>query len=189
MIISISGPAGSGKSSIAKKLAAELGWPRYYIGGIRRQKAKERGMTLAEYNKLGETDSSTDIEVDEFQKKLGETKDNFVIEGRTSWHFIPHSFKLYLEVDERIGAERIFKELQKKDERNEDSNLKTIDDVINSHRQRKNSDIKRYKKYFDIDVYKPTNYDLVIDTSRLSKDEVFKRVLEFIKNKMHVEKQ
>lgn len=56
----------------------------------------KRGMTLAEYNKLGETDPSTDIEVDEYQKKLGETEDNFIIEGRTSWHFIPHSLKFLL---------------------------------------------------------------------------------------------
>ena len=87
------GSAGSGKSTIAEKLAAELKWPRYYIGAIRREAALKRGLTLEEYNKLGETDPQTDIEVDNYQKELGERSDNFIIEGRTSWYFIPHSLK------------------------------------------------------------------------------------------------
>ena len=61
-----------------------------------------------------------------------------------------------------VGAERIFNELQKKDNRNEDTNLKNVQDVLKSHHNRKESDIKRYKKYFDIDVYNPKNYDFHI---------------------------
>ena len=175
MIISIGGPAGSGKSSVAQKLADKLGWSRYYIGGIRRQKAKSLGLTLAEYNKLGETDPTTDLVVDEYQKKLGQTQDNFIIEGRTSWHFIPHSFKIYLDVDEKVGAKRILKE---------DLNLRTITDVLRSHRQRKKSDTKRYKKYFNIDVYDHNNYDLIIDTSKLSIDETVNKLYKIIKKKL-----
>jgi len=184
MIISFNGVAGSGKSTIAKRLAKNLGWPRYYIGGLRREKAKEKGLTLAEYNKLGETDSKTDVEVDEYQKELGKKEDNFVIEGRTSWYFIPHSIKIYLDVDPMEGAKRVFNELRKKDNRNEDMNLKTIKDVLKSHQNRKKSDKKRYKKYYNIDVYQPNNYDLVIDTTNLTIEQVFKRVYNFIKKKI-----
>ncbi|NUM42573.1 MAG: AAA family ATPase, partial [Leptospiraceae bacterium] len=100
MIISISGAHGSGKSTVAQMLAKKLFWPRYYIGGLRREAAKKRGLTLAEYNALGETDPTTDTEVDEYQRQLGLSSDNFIIEGRTSWYFIPHSFKVYLDVSE-----------------------------------------------------------------------------------------
>ncbi|MCX6797924.1 MAG: AAA family ATPase [Candidatus Falkowbacteria bacterium] len=61
MIISISGNHGSGKSTIAESLADKLNWPRYYMGGLRRAAAKKRGLTLAEYNKLGEVDPKTDL--------------------------------------------------------------------------------------------------------------------------------
>ena len=108
MIISLSGAEGAGKSTIAKMLAAKLGWPRYYMGRIWREKAQEKGLTLVEYQKMGETDPSIDREIDEYQKKLGETLDNFVIEGRTSWYFIPHSFKIFLDVSPEEGAKRIF---------------------------------------------------------------------------------
>ncbi len=185
MIISIGGAHGSGKSTIAKMLAEELNWPRYYMGGIRRETAQKKGMTLAEYNKLGEEDPLTDLEVDNYQKKLGETQDNFVIEGRTSWYFIPHSLKIYLDVNEDVGAKRVFSHLKEKDSnRNEDINLNSIEDVKKSMAKRLASDKKRYKKYFDIDVYNKKNYDFCLDTSNIGIAEVFNKVLDVVKQKI-----
>ena len=181
MIIALSGTPGSGKSTVGKKLADHLGWPRYYIGGIRREMARKRGITLGEYNKLGETDPSTDREPDEYQKKLGETHDNFIIEGRTSWYFIPHAFKIFLDVDEHAGAERVWKELQKENTRNEAAGLQSVEDVLQSHRERKHSDALRYKAYYNIDAYDPKQYDVVIDTTSLNPDQVFNEVLKTVK--------
>jgi len=185
MIISIGGGAGSGKSTVAKKLAEKLNWPRYYIGKIRREIAKKQGLTLAEYNKVGEKDPATDLEVDKYQKKLGQTKDNFIVEGRTSWHFIPHSLKIYLDVDEKIAARRIFKELKGGHNRNEDKNLETVADVLKSQQARIKSDKKRYKKYYQIDVYDKKNYDFVLDTTGLNKKQVFDKIYDFIKSKLN----
>jgi len=182
MIISISGAAGSGKSTVAKMLAEKLGWPRYYIGGLRRQKAKEKGMTLSEYNKLGEKDPSTDLEVDEYQRELGRNEDNFIIEGRTSWYFIPHSFKVYFEVDEKEGARRILKDLRSGRGRNEGKGLETLDAVLDNVRRRRQSDIKRYEKYYGIDVYDEKNYDYVLDTTNLSPQETFDALWREIKD-------
>lgn len=181
MIISISGAPGAGKSTISKKLAEELGWPRYYIGGLRRQKAQERGMTLAEYNKLGETDPSTDLEVDRYQEELGKTQDNFIIEGRTSWYFIPHSLKLYFDVEEKEGAKRIYRELQDKNERNEGERPESVEQVLKNIRERNASDRKRYWKYFGIDADNKENFDHIIDTTDLSPEEVLEKAYRIIK--------
>jgi len=186
MIISFNVPAGSGKSTIAKRLAEKLDWPHYYIGGLRRQKAKEKGLTPPEYNKRGETDPSTDMEVDEYQKELAGKIDRFIIEGRTSWYFIPQSLKIYLDVNEEEGARRVFWELQKENHRNEDRNLKTFEDVLESHRTRKQSDMIRYEKYYHINVYDPANYDFMVDTTNLSIDEVFEKVWKFCENKINI---
>jgi len=183
MIISFSGNAGSGKSTLAKKIAKELNWPRYYIGGLRRAKARERGMTLAEYNKLGEVDSSTDKEVDEDQKELGKKEDNFIIEGRTSWYFIPHSLKIYIHVDPKEGARRIFNDL-KETERNEDSNLNSVEDVIESNRRREESDNKRYLEYYNINAYDKDNYDFIIDTTKLSPDQAYEKLKAYTQKEL-----
>ncbi|MDD4332617.1 MAG: AAA family ATPase [Patescibacteria group bacterium] len=184
MIITFGGTPGSGKSTIAKKLAAKLGWPRYYMGGIRRDIAKKRGMTLAEYNKLGENDPTTDTDVDNYQENLGKTMDNIIVEGRTSWFFIPHSFKIYVDVNKETGAKRILKELRNENDRNENKNLKTLSDVIKSFDARMRSDRKRYKKYFNINVNKKSNYDFVLDTTNLNRAQAFNAVWKYIKPKI-----
>ena len=182
MIISISGLPGAGKSILAQKLADKLNWPYYSMGNLRRETARQQGLTLAEFNKLGETDPQTDLAVDEYQTKLGQDKDNFVIEGRISWHFIPQSYKIFLIVDETIGAERIWQDLQHSDERNEGRNLATVADIIHSNEERIASDTKRYAQYFKIDAYDTKNYDFVLDTSSLSIEEVVERVYEKVVN-------
>ncbi len=180
MIITISGSAGSGKSTIAKMLADKLNWPRYYIGGLRREKARARGMTLADYNKLGETDPKTDFEVDEYQKKLAQKEDNFIMEGRTSWYFIPHSFKIYLDVNENEGAKRIFNHLKIGAKRNEAKSLNSQEDVLKSMRERVRSDTRRYKKYYNINAYDSNNYDYALDTTNLSINKVFNKVYKAV---------
>lgn len=184
MIISLSGGPGSGKSTIAQMLADKFGWPRYYMGGLRREAAKKRGMTLAEYNQLGETDPNTDQEVDYYQRDLGQSDDNFIIEGRTSWYFIPHSLKIYLDVEKEAGAKRIYSNLQHKNERNEDRGLNSWQDVLDSNVNRLKSDGERYQKYYSIDVYDKNNYDFYLDTTNLTPEEVFEEVYGFAKNSL-----
>jgi len=181
MIISFNGDEGSGKSTIAQKVSEALGYPRYYMGQIFRDMAKKRGLALVEYLKLGETDPKVDKEVDEYLLKLAKEQTNFVIESRTAWHLIPDSLKIYLRVDEKEGAKRIFKELQKENSRNEDVEVDSIENVIASNRKRRETDDLRYKKYYGIDIRDPKNYDFVLDTTKLPREEVFKKTIAFVK--------
>lgn len=178
MIISISGAHGSGKSTLAKQLAGKLNWPHYYMGGLRREAAKKRGLSLGEYNKLGENDPKTDLEVDEYQHILGNTQDNFIIEGRTSWYFIPHSLKIYLDVNSDVSASRVFKDLENRPEESDAS--ASLEDIRLILKERKASDVKRYRKYFNIEVYDRNNFDYYLDVSNLTIDETFESVWAFV---------
>lgn len=188
MIITISGMPGSGKSTIGRRLAEHLGYHRYDMGGLRRKLAAERNMTLAEFNALGEKEEFTDRDVDAYVTKLGETEDNFVIESRTAFHFIPKGIHLLLDVDPAEGARRIFQHLQESGGalRNEDVNLQTAEDVLKSNQGRMASDRKRYAQYYNLDVFNPAHYDLVVDTTYLTEDEVFLKIVDFLAHKKDV---
>ena len=90
MIITINGTPGSGKSTVAKFLAKKLKLRHYSMCDLRRKMALEKGMTIDELNKIGEKEAWTDKDADNCQKKLGKKEDNFIIDGRLSWFFIPN---------------------------------------------------------------------------------------------------
>jgi len=186
MIISFNGDEGSGKSTIAKRVAETIGYPRYYMGQIFRDMAKKRGLTLVEYLKLGETDPQIDKEVDAYLLKLARENEAFIIESRTAWHLIPESLKIYLKVDEEEGAKRIFKQLQEESDnaRNEDRKVDSLENVLKSIKKRRETDNLRYQKYYGINIREPKNYDLFLDTTKLTRDEVFDRVLAFVQGKL-----
>lgn len=184
-IISFNGQEGSGKSTIAKMVAENLNCPRYYMGQILRDMAQERGLTLVEFGKLRDADPSFDRQVDDYMIRLSKSGESFVVESRTAWHFIPNSLKIYLKVDVNEAAKRVFKELQTKNNRQyEDKNLDGIEDIRASLIKRRDEDNKRYSAYYNIDQTKESNYDFVIDTTGLTIQEVFKKVMEFIENEI-----
>lgn len=177
MIITIAGQAGSGKSTVARLLAEALHYKHYSMGDLRRQMAAERGMSLAEFNALGEEQAFTDKEVDEYQRQLAETEDDFVIEGRLSWHFIPHSVKVYLTVQLKEAARRILADPRPTEPfRNQPQAMEAL-------LERERSDKKRYSKYYNLDPYDPRHYDLVIDTTDIPAEEAVRQILEFLKQR------
>jgi cytidylate kinase len=172
MILSISGVPGSGKTSVAKLLAKRLGMNMYSIGDLRGKMAKERGVTIDELNAIGENDATTDTSVDDYQKELGNKEDNFVIEGRLSWHFIPHSFKIFLTCDESQAAQRIYEaKKSSKSERSDEPLYSSEQDALDAIKKRITSDKLRYKKYYDLDYQDPKNYDLVVDAGKTKSAE------------------
>lgn len=184
MIITITGEPGSGKSTIGKKLAEKLDYERIYMGQIYRDTAKQKGMTVAEFSKYTQDHPETDFEIDEYQQKLGQKKDNFIIEGRTSWFLIPHSIKLYITVAPLTGARRVHNELQSENSRNEDRKIDTVEDILDSHKRRMESDKQRYLKYYQKDCFNKKNFDFVIDTTDLTPDEVFQQIWKYIESKI-----
>jgi len=183
MIITISGKPGSGKSTVAKRLAADLGYRYEDMGFKRRKMAEARGITLEELNVIGEREDWTDKEVDEYQKRLGEEEDNLVISGWTSFHFIPNSVKIFLEVNEEAGSHRIHTD-SKAVRNTEAKQFSTLEDVRKSVRERMASSSRRYMKYYGIDIYDPKHYDLFLDTSNLTIEEEYQQVYAFVKQRI-----
>ncbi len=175
MIVTLNGIPGSGKSAVGKRVAERLGYEFMSMGMLRREMAEDLGITLEELNRRGEEDPSTDTVVDEYQEKMGRERDNLVIDGKTSWYFIPHSVKVFLTADYKTCARRIMGDDRKVEQ------FKSIDEAVASIKNRMASDNKRYMKYYGIeDAYDHSHYDLIIDTSHLTIDEVVQKVLDFV---------
>ncbi len=177
MIITLSGYPGSGKSTVAKLLAERLGYKRYSMGDLRGKTAQGHSMTIDEWNAHGEGNQETDVPVDEYQHELGLKEDNFIIDGRLSWHFIPHSFKVFLDVDGKEGARRIF-EHAKTGARKDEHVYKSAEEVATWARERTASDNRRYQKYYGVTWDTPSHFDLVIDTTQMPPEAVVQLIID-----------
>lgn len=177
MIITISGMPGSGKSTIGRMLAKKLGYKFYSMGDLRGRLAMDRGLTIDAFNKLGETEDWTDKEVDAYQKKLGQTEDNFIVDGWLSFHFIPHAFKIFLQIDPQIAAERVFNNPRPDEKRATD--VKEQEQIL---RERMEQTDVRYRKYYDISFRDTRSADLLLDTSDLTPQEILDKILRALPN-------
>ncbi len=184
MIITLAGLSGAGKSTVKKMLAEKLGWKAYSMGDMRGAYATEHGMTIDELNVLGMNDPKTDALVDEFQTELGKREDDFVIDGWMSWFFIPQSIKVFLDIDPQEGAKRIFAEQQNyPDHRKDERPYLDVADVEANLAKRVLQNQERYKKWYQVDFLDKSQYDLVIDTSALSPEQVAERITAFISSR------
>jgi len=180
MIITITGGPGSGKTTAAKNLSKALGIPWYSMGDLRGKMAQERGMTIDQLNALGETEAFTDKDVDAYQKKLGESGEDCIVEGRLSWHFIPQSLKILLTINPAEGGRRIFQS-RSEHHRPDEPIYSSPKEAERLAQQRIASDARRYKKYYQIDFLNQKNYDIVIDTTSLKPEETLASLLAAIK--------
>ncbi len=175
MIITLNGIPGSGKSAVGKRVAEKLHYEFISMGMLRRKMAEDLGITLEELNRRGEEDPSSDRTVDEYQEKLGRERDDLIIDGKTSWYFIPHSVKVFLTADYETCARRIMGDDRKVEQ------FRSIDEAVTSIKSRMASDNRRYMRYYGIkDAYDMSHYDFIVDTSYLTIDEVVRRVLDFV---------
>lgn len=171
--IAISGDLGSGKSAVSQILTLKYNLKNYSTGKLLREMAAKQGMNALEFNQLAEDNQEIDFEIDSFSKSLNNSTDSFIIDSRLAWFFIKKSFKVFLSVDENIAAERILNHSNRISEKYDN-----LDEVLTSIKLRKKSEVERYFKLYGINLNDPNNYDLVVDTSSLTIEEVAQSILE-----------
>jgi len=176
MIITISGLPGSGKTTVARMVAERIGFRHYSAGNMRGEMAIKRGLTIDQLNEIGKKEEWTDKDVDRIIEDLGRKEDNIVVDGWVAFHFIPHSIKIFLYVDLRVGAERIYRNQRPDEERK--ANIEEIYEMIKKRVKESND---RYKKYYGIDFLDGKNYDHVIDTTDLTIEKVVKKIINIVK--------
>lgn len=184
MIITLAGLSGAGKSTIKKALAERLGYTSYSMGDMRAEYAQARGLTADELIARDMETGEADKLVDEFQAELGKREDNFIVDGWMSWFFIPHSVKIFLDIDPGEGARRIFQEQQEHpDHRIDERPYKDAADVEETLKKRVLQNQIRYQRLYGVDFLDHSHYDLVINTTALTPEEVTERIISFISSR------
>lgn len=178
MIITIGGKPGSGKTTVAKELAKRLGFKHYSGGDMRGELATEHGMTIDELNEVAKTKDWTDKLIDEKVERIGKTEDDIVFDSWTAFHFIPHSVKIFFDVDLKVAAERIFKN-QRTDEAHHD----TVEEVYDMISHRLKIRVVTYERLYGFNMVDLSNYDLVVDTTNIDIEGAVNKVLDFLKTK------
>lgn len=172
--ITIFGLAGTGKSTAGKMLADKLGYEYNSTGNMYRQMAKDYNMTLNEFEVVADADDKYDRELDEVKvTEYGRDHDNFVLESRLAWHFIPESFKIKFDCDFDTRTARVAQRENKIHEQVKEETL---------HREDIHSE--KYNKYYDIvDYANNKNFDFIVDTKVNNAEQVTAIILEELKKR------
>lgn len=173
-IITITGDHASGQGMLSSFIQKEFCYEVYRNGQYARKLAKDMGMSIAEFQVYLNEHPDLDRQIEKSAKEYADSHDNLVIDAKLGWFAVPYSFKIYLKVDINIAAKRAFEDLNRKDSESYES----IEEAKEMIKYRYNEENRRWFEEYGIRRDDMSNYDLVVDTSNLTPEEVFEIVKE-----------
>lgn len=171
--ITITGDLGSGKSAVSMILCDITGFEYVSTGKIQRQLAQDMGIDTLEMNRRADTDPSIDERIDGIFVALGQDPGAYIVDSRMAWFFLPKSFKIYLQADVRVAAQRIIH-----DPRRDSEQYSSQEEAVQKILARKASENARFLLKYGADCSNLENFDMVIETSKRSREEVAALILE-----------
>ena len=182
LVICISGMAGTGKSTLAKKLAEKYGLKYYSGGDALKALAVEEGYDASQngwwespvglkFLKQREGDAKFDKAVDQKLLEYAE-KGNVLLDSWTMPWLLKTGFKIWLLASMEKRAARVAKR-----------DKITVEKAVKVLKEKEDGTKAIYKQLYGFTLdedFKP--FDLVLDTDNLSAEEVFQVLCRVIDN-------
>ena len=182
LVICISGMAGTGKSTLAKKLAEKYGLKYYSGGDALKALAAEEGYDASQHGwwespvglkflKQREGDAKFDKAVDQKLLEYAE-KGNVLLDSWTMPWLLKTGFKIWLLASMEKRAARVAKR-----------DKITVEKAVKVLKEKEDGTKAIYKQLYGFTLdedFKP--FDLVLDTDNLSAEEVFQVLCRVIDN-------
>ena len=176
IVICISGMTGSGKSTVAKRLAAKYGLGYFSGGNALKTLAQEEGHD-SDIRGWWETpqglkflqqrmgDPAFDKRIDEKMLELAK-QGNVVLDSWTMPWLLDEGFKIWLEASPQVRAKRVVKR-----------DGISIEEAVTAMKEKDEKTREIYKSLYGFDLgHDLSPFDLILATDELDPDEVFHAV-------------
>lgn len=175
VIVTVGGLPGAGKTTVAKKIAEDLGLKHVNIGEIFRGLAEARAMTLEEFGVFAQRNPDIDKSIDAKTLELAKGG-NVLLEGRLTGPMLKRNgvqaFQVWLDAPLKVRAERISKR-----------DGLSMPSAVAGTQAREKVEWDRYFEIYGIDLRDTSGYDLVIDTADRPPEAIAKEIATAVKKK------
>jgi cytidylate kinase len=164
LLITVSGPPGSGTTTAATRVADSLGIEMVPGGQVFRAMAAEHAMSLAEFGAYAAAQPAVDIELDRRLADRSRVGD-VVIESRLAGWIVHNEgldgLTVYLRCDDRVRAERVATR-----------EGIAVEQALADNAEREKVEHDRYLALYGLDLGDLSIYDLILDSGTLPADEI-----------------
>lgn len=172
MLITISGLPGAGTSTAARLVATTLALDHVDGGTVFRALAAERGLDVNAFSVIAEGDAEIDLELDQRlaeRARAGEV----VLESRLAG---------WIVVNEGLAATKVWIAAQpdERARRVAEREGVSVEAALAANEERERSEQLRYRTYYGIDLGDLAIYDLVVDSTATSPENVAKSILDAV---------
>ena len=168
--VTISGPPGSGTSTLVSRISISRKWTSLNGGDVFREEARLRGISVEQLSSEAKEDLDVDRKLDSLlQERMISSDSPEIVESRLSgwWAFRNDMdcLRVWVNVSEEERARRI-----QKREGGE------FEDCLMRSKKRQKDDMERYSVLYGIDLDDMSPYGLVVNADNKDELEVFQAV-------------